>query len=318
MNKLLIAVCVAIAVAGAGAWTPPGQNPGTQSAGPKAPAPQSPPQTQPPQTPPKVAVPPVAQTAAPPKPTGQTSPPSAPQAAKPATPAGSQTAARATAKLFVTTMAGAPIADAKVTLAGPVEREGVTSREGSVRFTSLRSGTYRVRFDAPDFILFEKELALRAGQALETEVTLNAAPVKKVEAQPPSPPPPAPKPIEAPAEPAGDMSALSLPDWIERNLIGRSEPQKLSPIGQTAGAAVAILQVRETVADRVHPDADEMLYVIAGEGSARIGDRTQTLSAGWFVVVPRDTPYALERRGRNPLILLSIVAPARGTGAAPR
>ena len=289
MNKLLTAVFVAIVVAGIGAQV-------------TAPSPQG---------------------AVPPKPAGQPSgaqtpaAPTAPQPAKPTAPAASQAASRTSAWLFVTTLTGAPIADAKVTLTGPADREGVTSRDGTVRFTGLRAGTYRARFDAAGYILFEREVTIRAGQVQEAEVTLNTAPAKKVEAPPP-PAPPAPKPAEPPPEPAGEVTVLSLSDWIERNLLGRNEPQKLSPIGQAPGAAAAVLQLREPVADRVHPDGDEMLYVIAGEGTAKIGDRTQALSAGWLVVVPRDTPYTLERRGRNPMILLSVVAPARAAGAGPR
>ncbi len=297
MNRLLTAVFVAFVVAGTGVQVATSPPQGTSTPKPAVQTPQTP--------------------AQPAKPAAQTPPQPAPQTPKPAAPAASQTASRTSAWLFVTTPTGAPIADAKVTLAGPVDREGVTSREGTVRFTALRAGTYRARFDADGYILFEKEVTVRAGQVQETEVALNTEPAKQVEAPPP-PPPPVPKPVEPPSEPAGEVSVLSLSDWIERNLLGRNEPQKLSPVGQVPGAAAAVLQLREPVTGRVHPDGDEMLYVVAGEGTAKFGDRTQNLSAGWLVVVPRDTPYTLERRGRNPMILLSVVAPARAAGTGPR
>jgi len=302
MDKLLTVVCVALFAVSLAAQTPPVQKPGTQ-----------PPATQtPPKTPPKQVTPPPAQAPPPAKPVGQT-PPQTPPAAKSAVPAAaSQAAARGTVTLFVTNAAGQPIQDAKVTLSGTADREGVTGREGSVRMPNLRSGTYRARVDAPDYVLFEKELALRAGQMLEAEVTLNLAPVKKVELPPLPPPSPPKKVAEVTAEPAGEVVMLSLSDWLDRNLIGRNEPQKISPVGRTPGAAATVFQVRESVTDRVHAEADEMLYVIAGEATVRTGDRAQVLAPGWFVTVPRGASFSLERRGRNPLILLSIVAPARG------
>jgi mannose-6-phosphate isomerase-like protein (cupin superfamily) len=203
-------------------------------------------------------------------------------------------------------------------LTGVADREVVTTHEGAARIANLRSGTYRARFESPDYILFEKELVLRAGQPWEFEITLNPAPARKVEAAPAPPPAPASKPAPAAPEPSGEPIMLSLTDWLDSNLIGRNEPQKDSPIGATAGAAASVFQVREDVARRSHADVDEMLYVIAGEATLRIGDRARALTPGWFVTIPRGTTYGLERRGRNPLILLSIVAPGKGAPAGPR
>jgi mannose-6-phosphate isomerase-like protein (cupin superfamily) len=50
-----------------------------------------------------------------------------------------------------------------------------------------------------------------------------------------------------------------------------------------------------------------MLYVIAGEGVLRAKGREYDLTAGSFAVIPRGVAYSLERRGRNPLIALSMV-----------
>ncbi len=295
MDKLTTALIVALVSVTLGAQTPPVQKPPTQA-----------PPTQTTQTPPKPATPPVQAPA---------------QTPKPAAPAAtSQAAGRATATLFITNPAGQPVADTKVTLSGVADREVVTTRDGVARMANLKSGTYRARFNAPDFILFEKELVLRQGQPWEFEVTLNPSPMKKAEPQTAPPPAAAKKPVQpaAPAETAGEVAMLSLSDWLDRNLIGRTEPQKDSPIGQTAGAAATILQIRDNVEDRSHPDADEMLYVIAGDATVRIADRSQSLTAGWFVTIPRGTSFSLERRGRNPLIMLSILAPGRGAQPEPR
>ena len=132
----------------------------------------------------------------------------------------------------------------------------------------------------------------------------------------PTAPPPLPAAIQAaPAEPAplspnpsATVELLALPDWIERNLIGRSDPHRETVVGQAPGATARVVQVREPIKDRVRGDADEMLYVIAGEGVLRAKGRAYGLTAGSFAVVPRGVAYTLERSGRNPLIALSMVS----------
>ena len=72
---------------------------------------------------------------------------------------------RATAALTVAVndSSGAPIADVKVSVLGPVEREGVTTAVGQARLLGIRPGTYRLRFEKEGFYTFEKEVTWRAG-----------------------------------------------------------------------------------------------------------------------------------------------------------
>jgi mannose-6-phosphate isomerase-like protein (cupin superfamily) len=42
----------------------------------------------------------------------------------------------------------------------------------------------------------------------------------------------------------------------------------------------------------------------------RLGDRDTQVAAGGFAVVPRGTSYSWTRRGRNPLIVLAVLAGA--------
>jgi len=54
-----------------------------------------------------------------------------------------------------------------------------------------------------------------------------------------------------------------------------------------------------------HADTDESLYVVAGEGTAVVGDASHKLKAGMFVFVPRATRHGLAPTGKNPLIVVS-------------
>jgi hypothetical protein len=206
---------------------------------------------------------------------------------------------------------GASIEGVAVTITGPVDREAKSPAGGYTRIQNVRAGTYRARFVREGFITFEKEFSWRAGAATpELTITLNPAPA------PPPPPPPPPAPVAPPPPaapklpPPGTPRTLSLPEFIEKNFISGREPQKENLIGCSGVGQALLWQVREPWNGRQHESADGMLYVIGGEGRLKLGDREFTVSAGAFAVVPRGTTYSLSRSGRNPLIVLAVLAGA--------
>jgi hypothetical protein len=238
--------------------------------------------------------------APPPKTTVPAKPPAKPRAT---------TGATTTAQLFITDSSGAPIEGVTVNVIGPVDREVQSAASGPTRIPGLRAGTYRVRFSHERYITFEKELVWRAGTAApEVSVSLNAAP------EPPAPatPPPAPKPEPAPMKlpPPGTPKTMPLIDFIEKNLISGKEPQKENLIGCSGVGQALLWQVRDPWTGRQHESADVTVYVIAGEGTLRLGDRDVSVTNGSFAVVPRGTTYGFSRRGRNPLIVLAVLAGA--------
>jgi hypothetical protein len=167
-----------------------------------------------------------------------------------------------------------------------------------------------VRFEKDGFITFEKEIAWRAGTAApELSVTLNPAP------EPPPPPAPPPPPVKAePAPPKlpppGAPKTMSLIDYIEKNLISGREPQKENLVGCSGVGQALVWQIRDPWTGRQHDSADGTIYVIAGEGTLRLGDRDVNVTNGSFAVVPRGTSYGFTRRGRNPLIVLAVLSGA--------
>ncbi len=214
--------------------------------------------------------------------------------------------AASTVTVIVTDGVGRPIEGVTVTADGPLDRGGSTDSNGNLRFQGLRVGTYRMRFDKEGFLSFEKEVVTRAGQrSMDVMVTLTDAP--KVEPPAPSPPPP---PAELRLPPPGEPRTIVLPDWIERNFISSREPQKETLVGCSGLGQALLWQIREPWTGRQHSGADSMLYVIGGEGTLRLTEKDVSVAAGSFAVVPRGTSYSLTRRGRNPLILLAVLAGA--------
>ena len=60
-----------------------------------------------------------------------------------------------------------------------------------------------------------------------------------------------------------------------------------------------------------HPDADEILYILSGEGEQMVDDaQTFPVRAGQAVWIPKEAFHSTINRGWEPLTLLAIYAPA--------
>ena len=204
----------------------------------------------------------------------------------------------------MTDSTGAPLADtAVVTTTGIVSREGMTAADGSLQMINMRPGTYRLRFSREGSITLEREVTLRAGEAATVEVALSPAP----------PPPKAPEPVAPPSAsttlgPPGDPKVTPVPLFLEKNFIGGREARKDSVLGCTSTGTATLHQLRDSWLSHTHDTATEWIYVVAGEGTLRIGTSEQKLQAGTFSLVPHTVAHALIPQGRNPLIVISMLA----------
>jgi mannose-6-phosphate isomerase-like protein (cupin superfamily) len=218
--------------------------------------------------------------------------------------AGQRRSTRATATLavVVTDTAGMPVDSVLVTVDGPAARTSRTER-GRIVFEGIPPGAYRLRFEREGFVTLERELTARGGAPTDVKVTLTPAP-------PPPEPPPAPvEPEPAPPAPAVNArpAVFDLPEFIEQNYIGR-EPMKATPMACAGSGSATLIQVKDQLARHAHDAADEFLYVIAGDGSVQIADRTEPLQAGKFVMIPRGVPHGFAASGRRPLIIMAVRA----------
>jgi hypothetical protein len=204
----------------------------------------------------------------------------------------------------VTDALGAPLPDVKVTTQAPVAREGVTGPDGSLRFANVRPGTYRMRFAREGSITLERDVTVRAAESLTIDVSLNAAP--PAPKMPEAPKPAVSEPTKA-LPPGGEPKVVPIPLFLEKNFIGR-EGRKESPLGCTPTGTALLHQLREAWLNHTHEDADEWMYVVAGEGTLRIGNADQRVTAGTFASIPHSNGHALLPTGRNPLIIISVLS----------
>jgi mannose-6-phosphate isomerase-like protein (cupin superfamily) len=114
-------------------------------------------------------------------------------------------------------------------------------------------------------------------------------------------------------------ASFDVPDVIEKQFIGRGAVKR-TPLACGGEGSATLIQLNDPVADHEHADADEFLYVVAGEGAASVAGAAQRLRAGVLVFVPRGVTHRFSESGRNPLIVLSTLAGegcAAGGGQAP-
>jgi mannose-6-phosphate isomerase-like protein (cupin superfamily) len=233
-------------------------------------------------------------------------PPPATQPARPR-PAPRPVAPRVT----VRDQSGTGVPGVKLTITGAVSAQVTTDESGSARLSTLKDGTYRLRAEHDGFVTLEREFVVRAPQPASIDVTLNRAPAPPPPAPAPAPPP-APKPAQPPIPPSGPPVVLSIVEFAEKNQIGGREPLKESVLACNGLETVRLLQVQDPVAEHTHSNMDEVLYIVAGEGIVFLGTQPTNVSgrSASLLVVPHGTPHRLERRGRNPLILLSTLSGA--------
>ena len=206
--------------------------------------------------------------------------------------------------IYVTDPSGEQVPNVLVTLEGATARAARTEG-GRIAFEGLPPGSYRLRFERDGFVTLERELNARAGAPTDVKVTLRPAP---------APPPPAPAPV-SPQPPPPQVEArpatFDVPSVIEKEWVGRGAG-KITPLACGSEGAASLMQIKEPVSEHKH-DADEFIYVIAGEGGAQVAGRDQRVKAGVLVFVPRGVPHALSASGRNPLVVVSTKA---GQGCA--
>ena len=207
--------------------------------------------------------------------------------------------------ITVTDSQGMTLPGVHVEVVGASDRSAETNGSGQANFTAMQAGTYRLRLSGERVITFEKEVSLATGKPLRASASLSAAP----------PPPPPPKPEPAPAQPstqpipAGNYqpNVANFESWIDSSFIGRA-PSKRLGAGCTASATSAMVQTNESIAERTRNDADETIYVVAGEGTLRMDGREHALNASSFVTIPRGTAHSIARRGSRPLMFVSTVS----------
>jgi hypothetical protein len=198
----------------------------------------------------------------------------------------------------VTDTDGTPLGGVDVTVDGPVKRK-VTTEGGRIALENLPSGAYHFTFERDGFYMSQKDVTGRGSKPIDVTVTMTPRPKPVPELKPPPPP-------EPPVENASPV-LVDLPAFIEKNYVGRAAGKTVQ-LACSGGGTSTLIQINEPIAQHTHADADEFIYVIAGEGTAHLAGREERLRAGYFLMVPRGTSHAFSVTRKGPLVMLSTRA----------
>jgi len=233
-------------------------------------------------------------------------PPPKPADAKPApatqtAPAGTSSTRPGSIDLTVTSQTGTLLSGATVRAEGLSSRQGSTGSDGDVVLTNVAAGTYRCRIQRDGYLTLEKEVTVKAGARTASEAVLSPAPPP-----PPAPAPPPPTPTASPALVPGMPVTVSLVDQLADELVKSKDAVAEHDLGCSGATSAKLIRLRDGLPAHTHADADELLYMIAGDATLTVGGKDQNIKAGWLSLVPRGTPHALTRRSGPSLLVLSI------------
>ena len=79
--------------------------------------------------------------------------------------------------------------------------------------------------------------------------------------------------------------------------------------GERFSAGVVKLEPGKGHERHTHPDSDEILYVLRGEGEQEVADKTREITAGELVFIPEGVEHGTVNTGWEPLLLLAVYAP---------
>jgi hypothetical protein len=207
--------------------------------------------------------------------------------------------------ITVTNPQGATIPGVAVVLMGPTERSGETDGSGQINFPGLQAGTYRLRFSGEMVTAFEKEVAVRAGQVADVDVSLNPAPepkviVKEAPALPPGP-------VATATGPKGQPVTYAIGDLLEKEFVGR-QPRRETLLSCSGNERASMIQLNEPLPERLYENADAVYYVLGGEGTLMLNGKETRLGLNGFASVPRGTSHSFSKRGNRLLVLLSVLS----------
>ena len=215
--------------------------------------------------------------------------------------------------LTVTSQTGTLLSGATVRAEGLSSRQGSTGVDGDVILTNVAAGTYRCRIQREGYLTLEKEVTVKAGARTAAEAVLSPAPPP-----PPAPAPPQPAPPVQPVLAPGLPVTLSLVDQLADDLVKSKDAIAEHELGCSGATSAKLIRLsKDGLPAHTHADADEMLYIIAGNATLTVGGKDQAIGPGWLGIVPRGTAHAIVRPGNRPLLVLSIQSgPPCPNGAA--
>jgi mannose-6-phosphate isomerase-like protein (cupin superfamily) len=121
-------------------------------------------------------------------------------------------------------------------------------------------------------------------------------------------PAPAPVKAEAPVEgPTGQPLTVGVPSLLEKEFVGK-QARRESLLACSGRERTTMIQLNESMPQRLYENADAIYYVLGGEGMIQINGKDTRVATNDFASVPRGTTHSFTRRGGRALVLLAVLS----------
>ena len=84
---------------------------------------------------------------------------------------------------------------------------------------------------------------------------------------------------------------------------------RLATLAQTSDVNIRVNRLEERIKRHTHPTSHHFLYFIIGQVEVSVGDETQVVGAGSFVIIPRGMPHAMHNMGASEAVFLDVASP---------
>ena len=109
------------------------------------------------------------------------------------------------------------------------------------------------------------------------------------------------------AGPKGQPVTHAIGDLLEKEYVGK-QPRRETLLSCSGNERAAMIQLNESMPERLYENADAIYYVLGGEGTLMLNGKEMKLGLNGFASVPRGTSHSFSKRGNRLLVLLSVLS----------
>ena len=108
---------------------------------------------------------------------------------------------------------------------------------------------------------------------------------------------------------AGERLSVPLAGLAERVPLARDQDFRIEELGRSAHVSQHVAALRGAERPHRHDRHDQLVLVVSGHGTLRIGDETRPVGEGSLLFVPQGVVHAFTNAGPEPSIALIVYSP---------
>ena len=107
---------------------------------------------------------------------------------------------------------------------------------------------------------------------------------------------------------AGKIETANLDDILKKNPLGPGQTARATPAAKLPHVELQVIEMSK-IRLHHHDQEHHILYVVRGQGTARLEDETRDLKAGDFFTIPKGVKHGFAKTGDQNLVLMTVGTP---------